>query len=72
VRPGAHRIETAAPHGLQGVAFVNPGGERVLLVLNEDPDPVEFRIRDSGQDAGAVLPGKSVATYVWRAPPQEQ
>lgn len=65
VRSGARRIETTAPGGLHGVAFVNPDGERVLLALNEGAQPVEFRIRDGLREAVAVLPSRSVATYVW-------
>lgn len=67
VRPGARRIETAAPAGLQGVAFLNPDGERVLLALNEGAVAVPFTIRDGDREAGAVLPARSVATYVWPA-----
>lgn len=66
VRQGARRIETTAPAGLQGVAFINPDGERVLLVLNEADEAAAFHIRDGGREASAILPAKSVATYVWR------
>jgi glucosylceramidase len=66
VRPGARRIATTAPDGLEGVAFVNPDGGRVLLVLNGNEASVPFRIRDGGREIAADLPAKTVATYVWR------
>lgn len=68
VRPGARRISSLEPEGLQGVAFVNPDGERVLIVLNEAVTPVSFSIREAGRQAPAILPARTAATYVWRAP----
>lgn len=66
VRPGARRVATAEPEGLQAVAFVNPDGERVLIVLNEGAAPLPFEIREGGLTAGAELPAHTAATYVWR------
>ena len=65
VRPGARRVATAEPEGLQAVAFVNPDGERVLIVLNEGLTPVRFEIREDGLAAAAELPPQTAATYVW-------
>jgi glucosylceramidase len=66
VRPGAHRVASTQPAGVQAVAFVNPDGERVLIALNEADSPLAFGIRDGDRHALAELPAKSVATYVWR------
>ncbi|HWQ88085.1 glycoside hydrolase family 30 protein [Brevundimonas sp.] len=68
VRPGARRIASVEPEGLQGVAFLNPDGERVLIVLNEAASSVSFGIRDGDRRASAVLPARTAATYVWRRP----
>lgn len=65
VRPGAERIGLTVPEGLKGVAFLNPDGERVLIVLNEGADPATFAIRDGPWQASAELPPKSAATFVW-------
>ena len=65
VRPGARRVATDEPEGLQAVAFVNPDGERVLIVLNEGAVPLGFEIREGGRAAVAELPPQTAATYVW-------
>jgi glucosylceramidase len=68
VRPGAVRIASLKPAGLQGVAFLNPDGQRVLIVLNEGAEPAAFDIREGDRRVPVTLPGRSAATYVW-APP---
>lgn len=68
VRPGARRIVSTRPGDLPAVAFVNPDGERVLIVLNETDVARTFDIRDGDRHARTELPGKSAATYVWRRP----
>jgi glucosylceramidase len=67
VRPGARRVASAVTGGLQAVAFVNPDGERALIVLNEGTAPVAFEIREGDQGAAAELPPQTAATYVWKA-----
>lgn len=66
VRPGARRISSVEPEGLHGVAFLNPDGKRVLIVLNESASPVSFAIREGDRQASAALPARTAATYVWR------
>ncbi len=66
VLPGAERIGLTLPDGLRGVAFRNPDGARVLIVLNEGPAPAFFDIQDGQWQAAAELPPESAATYVWR------
>lgn len=68
VHAGAHRVGLVEAGGLIGVAFLNPNGERVLLVLNDGPETVTFGIQDGGWQALAVLPPRSAATYVWLPP----
>lgn len=68
VRPGAVRIALTAPQGLSAVAFQNPDGERVLIVLNDGAASAAFDIAEVSWRASAELPPKSAATYVWSAP----
>lgn len=68
VRTGAQRIGLAQAVGLLGVAFVNPDGERVLIVLNEGSETAAFGIQDGSWQALAELPPKSAATYTWLPP----
>ncbi|MDY6922948.1 MAG: glycoside hydrolase family 30 beta sandwich domain-containing protein [Pseudomonadota bacterium] len=70
VRPGARRIESLEPEGLAAVAFINPDGERVLIVLNEGAAPAAFDIREDGLSLAAELPARTAATYVWGPPGQ--
>ncbi len=67
VLPGARRVASQEPEGLSAVAFVNPDGRRVLIVLNEAATPAAFRIREGERSAAAELPPRTAATYVWPA-----
>lgn len=69
VLPGAVRIASAEPEGLQGVAFINPDGRRVLILLNEGVQPVAFDIAEGSRRAVAALPARTAATYVWSPSP---
>lgn len=63
VDPGAYRIEATPTHPAN-VAFVNPDGSRVLIVLAEDA--VNFNIQADGQWLTYALPKGAVATFVWK------
>jgi len=66
VPPGAHRIASDAnTTALENVAFVNPDGSKVLVVLNADQDPTTFDVRWNGQYFSYGLPAQSVATFKW-------
>ena len=65
VRPGAVRVASNVPGGLPNVAFRTPDGRHALLVLNDGPAPLAFRIRQRGREAGTRLAAGAVATYVW-------
>lgn len=67
-RPGAMRIASTTVEGLNSVAFVNPDGGRVLIVLNPGPEPMAFEIGEGDHRAAATLPPQSAATFVWAAP----
>ena len=67
VRPGARRIEsnTFGPGSLEDVAFRNPDGSIVLLVLNSGSKPITFNISWKEKYAVYTLPGNSAATFTW-------
>jgi len=65
VRPGARRVTSTKPAGLQAVAFVNPDDTRAVIVLNEAAEPITFDIRDGERQARTTLPGRTAATYTW-------
>ena len=66
VRPGAVRVEsnTFGQGSLEDVAFRNPDGSLVLIVLNSG-GPVTFNIDWNGKFAQYFLRKQSVATFVW-------
>jgi glucosylceramidase len=65
VRPGAHRIASAGgPAGLQSVAFANPDGSLVAVVLNEGEAPVEFTLDVGGEGVACAIPAHAIQTYV--------
>lgn len=66
VRPGAVRIGSSAPPGLETVAFRNAGhGSNVLIVLNTTTSASQFAVRSSGLIFKTSLPGGAVATFTW-------
>jgi glucosylceramidase len=69
VAPGAHRIDsnTFERGSLEDVAFLNPDGSIVLLVLNGSNQPVPFNVEWMGQYFSSKLQGGSLATFRWQA-----
>jgi len=65
VSPGSVRIDSNIPEGLPNVAFVAPGGRKVLVVYNESAEKKDFTLKDGNRFAALSLPGKSGATFVW-------
>jgi glucosylceramidase len=66
VRPGSVRIASTDFSELPNVAFKDPSGKKVLVVLNEAAEPKTFGIRFGKQTATATLPAGSVGTFDWR------
>lgn len=64
LRPGSVRIHSS-DDTLPNVAFLTPNGQMVLIALNPDPTAKTVGIEFQGQSVAAVLPGATVATYVW-------
>lgn len=65
VQQGARRIETQSSETLPNVAFLNPDGDRVLLVLNPGQSDVSFLIQEGQQSFRAEMPAQTLATYLW-------
>jgi glucosylceramidase len=71
VSPGTHRIEsnTFEQGSLEDVAFRNPDGSIVLLVLNSSGAPISFNIGWKGKYATYKLDGAALATFRWSSTP---
>jgi len=71
VQPGAHRIDsnTFGQGSLEDVAFQNPDGSIVLLVLNSGEGTAQFNIGWRGQFATYKLASGAAATFVWNGAP---
>ena len=69
LQPGARRIEsnTFGQGSLEDVAFQNPDGGIVLLLLNSSDSPVQFNVAWHGQFARYKLAPAEVATFVWKS-----
>lgn len=65
VRPGSVRIESNFREFLPNVAFKNPEGENVLIVLNDDTTEKTFNIQYKDVYLTTALSGGAVGTYVW-------
>jgi glucosylceramidase len=67
VAPGAYRIESSGQNGdLQNVAFRNPDGSLVLIVLNGGAKARDITVRDQSSSFSYSMPAEAVVTFVWR------
>ena len=69
VAPGAYRIDsnTFGAGSIEDVAFQNPDGSVVLLVLNAASTSGSFSVSWRSQTFNYTLPAGAVATFVWKA-----
>lgn len=67
VQPGAYRIDSNSfgHRSIEDVAFQNPDGSIVLLVLNSGRTGA-FNVTWKGQNFSYNLPAGAVATFVWK------
>lgn len=65
VRPGSVRIGSTHTGSLLSVAFKNPAGQKVLIVLNKSANAENFVIRFNNKTTTTSLGAGGVATYVW-------
>jgi len=68
LRPRAVRIESGSVvvPDLHHVAFENPDGSRVLIVLNSATARKRYTVADGDRSFSAALPPGGVVSYVWR------
>ena len=73
VQPGAYRVDsnTYGTGSVEDVAFVNPDGSVVLLVLNATAASATFAVTWNGVNFSDTLPAGAVATYEWAVPAPE-
>ena len=65
VKPGAHRIASSGgPDALKSVAFANPDGTLVTVVLNETDQAVPFTLAADGQAVACTVPAHGIQTYL--------
>ncbi len=65
VQPGAHRIAShGGPEALQSVAFANPDGSLVSVVLNETDASVNFTLSVGDETLTCAIPAHAIQTYV--------
>lgn len=65
VRPGSVRIGSNNTGSFVTVAFKNPEGKKVLIVLNKGTEAGSFNIKFNGKMVTSTLKGGAVGTYVW-------
>ena len=67
VQPGAKRVARppAARPARTNVAFQNPDGSLVTVVVNQTASNQPISVRVGTQQFSATLPAKTVGTYVW-------
>lgn len=65
VAPGAHRIaSTGGPTALPSIAFVNPDGSTVAVVLNATDAATPFALTLGGDSLSCQVPAHAIQTYV--------
>lgn len=65
VKPGAKRIYSNNTLSLANVAFKNPDGKTVLLVVNDSGKEESFRVNAGAKGFTHTLAAGAVATLVW-------
>lgn len=67
IKRGANQIMTSSyTDKIETVAFVNPDGERVLVVLNKSEHDVPVTIREFGYGIEVKIEKHSICTYLWK------
>ena len=65
VKVGAARIASNEVDGLSNVAFRNPDGSLVLIVLNTQSRSISFSVTADRKAFAYTLPAGAVASFVW-------
>jgi glucosylceramidase len=65
VKPGSRRVASGKPHpGVSSVAFINPDGSLVIVVLNETDDVVPFTLKTDADSLSCSIPPRAIQTYI--------
>ncbi|MBC7934312.1 MAG: glucosylceramidase [Rhizobacter sp.] len=62
---GSTRISSTVTGSLSNVAFKTPEGKKVMVVINESTNALNFNIRYKGKWAATSIAGGAVGTYIW-------
>ena len=65
ITPGSVRIFSSDGYAFLNVAFKRPDGKKVLVVLNEGNNEINFLVKYKGAFAQVKQPASSVGTYMW-------
>lgn len=66
VKQGAKRILTSSySKYLESVAFVNPDGEKVLVIMNASDEEISFTVTDGVLSGNVSLDGHAIMTLCW-------
>lgn len=65
VRPGSIRIASNDIGSLPNVAFKNPDGKKILIVLNDNTATQNFNIQFNGKIVTTSLDAGAVGTFIW-------
>ncbi len=69
VQPGARRIASSGgPDALGSVAFANPDGSLVVVVLNATEAPAAFSLAVGPDAVACQIPAHAIQTYLGKAP----
>ena len=68
IRPGARRVAVQVPSSvssLGAVAFLNPGGSKVLVIANYGSSGQTFAVSQGNNLFSYTIPAQSVVSMVW-------
>ena len=66
IKKGAVQLMTSTyTDKIETVAFVNPDGERVVVILNKSSEPVEITLRECGMGTNTVVMAHSIVTLCY-------
>lgn len=66
IKPGAKRIACSASRDkLQATAFMNPDGQKVVVVMNASDDGISYKLWVNGEAASVDSPAHSMMTFLF-------
>jgi glucosylceramidase len=64
VQPGARRIASSGAEQLDTIAFQNPDGSLVVVVMNKGADAEQFTLAAAGETLACSIPARAIQTYL--------